>query len=77
MSSYRRVILLFLKTGAVKLLILHYCHMVDGIAAYVEPQFYAENRRKAFNEIQDIVDELGNPLDIEFLVDTTGKLSPY
>lgn len=69
------LLLLLLRTGAVRRFILHCCH-VDGNNLY-EPQFYATNRSRAFDEIQDAIDHLPNPLATDFFIDTGGKLYSY
>lgn len=71
-----RLVLLLLKTGAVRCLILHCCHVVKGNDRY-EPRFYANNRSRAFDEIQDVIDDLPNPLATDFVIDSGGKLYSY
>lgn len=72
----RLAILLFLKTGHVRRFILHCCHISEEWES-TKPDIYIPNRRAAFDEIQDVIDQLEHPELTEFFVDTVEGLHSY
>src|SRR5450759_4977992 len=72
----RGIMLLLLQTGIVRQFILHCCHVSDNWR-YAEPHVYNPNRRAAFDEVQDIIDNLDNPENTNFFVDSPLGLHSY
>ena len=72
----RLAILLFLQIGHVRRFILHCCHVGKTWEKF-QVHVYNPNRRAAFDEIQDVIDNLENPENTEFFVDTPRGLHSY